>query len=160
MGASGSDVDAAVAAATKAFKTGEWATASGAQRGRWLNKLADLLDGEEDERGYGYAQALAKLESRASGRPVSTVLLGDLPRAAQVFRCMSRLCPTPSTPTPYFSSLFTLHSLSSSPSPSPSPSSSSSSSFSSSPSPSSSSSPSSPSANQMIERDMHLQQLV
>lgn len=83
VGASKTDVDSAVAAATQAFKTGEWATASGIQRATWLNKLADLLDEEEN------ALVLAKLESLASGRPVSTVLVGDLPRVAQVFRCMS-----------------------------------------------------------------------
>ena len=77
MGPSGSKFSAAVAAATKAFKTGEWATASGAQGERWLNKLADLLSGEEDEGGYGYAQALMNLESGTSGHPVSTLLLGD-----------------------------------------------------------------------------------
>lgn len=80
VGASKTDVDSAVAAATQAFKTGEWAIASGIQRATWLNKLADLLEEEEN------ARALAKLESLATGRPVSMVLLGDLPRAAKVFR--------------------------------------------------------------------------
>ena len=83
VGASKTDVDSAVAAATQAFKTGEWAIASGIQRATWLNKLADLLEEEEN------ARALAKLESLATGRPVSMILRGDLPRTAKVFRCMS-----------------------------------------------------------------------
>ena len=49
--ASGRDVDAAVAITTKVFKTGERATASGVQLGRWWNKLADSLNGEENEGG-------------------------------------------------------------------------------------------------------------
>lgn len=48
VGASKTDVDSAVAAATQAFKTGEWAIASGIQRATWLNKLADLLEEEEN----------------------------------------------------------------------------------------------------------------
>ncbi|PGG95905.1 hypothetical protein AJ79_09815 [Helicocarpus griseus UAMH5409] len=78
VGASKDDVDAAVTAANRAFKTGEWATSSGAQRAKRLNRLADLIDEN--------AQALAYFESLASGRPYSMVLQGDIPRVADVFR--------------------------------------------------------------------------
>lgn len=82
-GASEADVNDAVSAAAQAFKTGEWPTATGIQRAKYLNRLADLIDEN--------AQALAYFESLASGRPVSMVLRGDLPRVADVFRCMSSL---------------------------------------------------------------------
>ena len=91
-----------------------------------MNKLADLLSGEEDEGGYGYAQALVNLESGTSGHPVSTLLLGDpaLPKSCAICRI-------------YILRFLHLYSAFLS--------SSSSSSF---------------SANQMMEVDMHLQQLV
>ncbi|EOD46360.1 putative aldehyde dehydrogenase protein [Neofusicoccum parvum UCRNP2] len=77
-GASAADVDAAVTAAGRAFSTGPWADAPAAQRARLLHRLADLID--------EHAEELARLESLPSGRPISMVLHGDLPRVADVFR--------------------------------------------------------------------------
>lgn len=82
--ASTSDVDDAVAAARKAFTHGEWPGISSAQRARLLHRLADLIDEN--------ASALAYYESLASGRPVSMVLQGDLPRVADVFRYYAGWC--------------------------------------------------------------------
>lgn len=79
--ASEADVDAAVASASKAFKTGPWSKFSGEQRAACLNKLADLIDEN--------AKEIANFESLCSGRPLSMVSAGDLPRVAAVFRCRS-----------------------------------------------------------------------
>src|ERR1700751_2077937 len=49
------DIDLAVKAARKAFEDGPWARMSGADRGRLLNKLADLIEANKEE--------LAALES-------------------------------------------------------------------------------------------------
>src|ERR671933_501023 len=43
------DVDLAVKAARKAFEDGPWAKMSAAERGRLLNKLADLLEENREE---------------------------------------------------------------------------------------------------------------
>lgn len=77
--ASEADVESAVRSAKAAFETGPWATFTGAQRARCLNKLADLID--------DHAEELAYLESLCSGRPYSMVLRGDMGRVAGVFRC-------------------------------------------------------------------------
>lgn len=79
-GAGPEDVDSAVDAAKEAFRTGEWAQCTGARRGQYLHDLADLIE----ENGH----ALATFESMASGRPVTMVLRGDIPRIAEVFRCL------------------------------------------------------------------------
>src|SRR5437899_10683507 len=49
------DVDLAVKAARKAFELGPWSKMSGAERGRLMNKLADLIEQNTQE--------LAALES-------------------------------------------------------------------------------------------------
>jgi acyl-CoA reductase-like NAD-dependent aldehyde dehydrogenase len=77
--ASSSDVDKAVDFATEAFETGPWSKFTGVQRGKCLNKLADLIEEHGEE--------LAYLESIASGRPVSMVKLADISRSADVWRC-------------------------------------------------------------------------
>lgn len=59
--ASAADVDAAVDAATTAFK-GEWGVLAGSAKGRLLNRLADLVERD--------AHVLAELESADMGRPV------------------------------------------------------------------------------------------
>ncbi|EED13331.1 aldehyde dehydrogenase, putative [Talaromyces stipitatus ATCC 10500] len=57
-----SDVDDAVAAATKAFKEGPWSQFTGTQRGKLLYRFADLLEQNLDE--------VVRLESLAMGIPV------------------------------------------------------------------------------------------
>src|SRR4051794_41542951 len=65
------DIDLAVKAARKAFEEGPWARTSGAERGRLLHKLADLIEQNKDE--------LAALESLDNGKPVRDALAADLP---------------------------------------------------------------------------------
>ena len=70
VGANEADVDTVIDAATETFKNGEWATATSAQRAKYLKRLADLIDEN--------AGALAHFESLASGRPVLVrVILND-----------------------------------------------------------------------------------
>jgi acyl-CoA reductase-like NAD-dependent aldehyde dehydrogenase len=57
--ATDADVDAAVAAARQAFEQG-WARTPGGQRGRLLNRLADLVDAD--------AERLGRLETRDNGK--------------------------------------------------------------------------------------------
>ena len=56
------DVHRAVAAALTAFEAGPWSRMSGAERGRILLRIADLLEREAD--------AIARLESQDNGRPI------------------------------------------------------------------------------------------
>jgi aldehyde dehydrogenase (NAD+) len=72
------DVDRAVAAARHAFEKGPWRKMSAAERGRLLNKLADLIEKNADE--------LAKLESLDNGKPYAIALAADLPLAVACYR--------------------------------------------------------------------------
>jgi len=67
------DVDAAVAAARDAFVRGPWATMSGADRGRILRRLGDLMRERAEE--------LVLLESIDAGKPLAATRRMDL-RAA------------------------------------------------------------------------------
>jgi len=58
------DVDLAVTSARQALERGAWRTTSASERGRLLNRLADLLEQHADE--------LAYLESLDNGMPLST----------------------------------------------------------------------------------------
>jgi len=71
------DVDLAVAAARRALE-GPWGRMRAADRGRILNKLADLIEQHGEE--------IAALESRDAGKPISTVLRQDLPAALDTLR--------------------------------------------------------------------------
>src|SRR5260370_11605806 len=55
------DIDLAVKAARKAFEEGPWPRMSAAERGRLMNKLADLLESHREE--------LAALETLDNGKP-------------------------------------------------------------------------------------------
>jgi acyl-CoA reductase-like NAD-dependent aldehyde dehydrogenase len=57
------DVDAAVAAASQAFRTGPWRTMNPSQRGRLLVRLADLIEAEADR--------LAEIEVRDNGKLIA-----------------------------------------------------------------------------------------
>jgi aminomuconate-semialdehyde/2-hydroxymuconate-6-semialdehyde dehydrogenase len=72
----GSDVDAAVAAAAKAFPA--WSALSGEERGRWLLKLADLIEGDLEK--------LARAESVDNGKPLDLARRLDIPRAVSNLR--------------------------------------------------------------------------
>ena len=69
------DVDAAVAAAVRAFPG--WSSAPAAERGKALRKLARLLERDLD--------SLAQDETLDSGKPLSVSRSVDLPRAVQNF---------------------------------------------------------------------------
>src|SRR5207302_10299512 len=56
------DVDLAVKAARKAFESGPWSKMNASERGRLMNRLADLIEKHIDE--------LAALESLDNGKPL------------------------------------------------------------------------------------------
>ncbi|MEM9366435.1 MAG: aldehyde dehydrogenase family protein [Planctomycetota bacterium] len=72
------DIDAAVAAARRAFTSGPWSTMDARDRGRLLMKLADRIEAEIDE--------LAALETLDNGKPISESRRGDLPLVVDVLR--------------------------------------------------------------------------
>lgn len=64
---SSKDIDVAVAAARKAFKTSWGKNVTGWERSRLINKLADLIERD--------AQELAELETLNNGKPVAIARL-------------------------------------------------------------------------------------
>ncbi|HET7177041.1 MAG TPA: aldehyde dehydrogenase [Gammaproteobacteria bacterium] len=75
-GSDATDVDAAVAAAAKAFPA--WSRLSGEERGRWLLKLAELVERDLEK--------LARAESVDNGKPVDLARRLDIPRAISNLR--------------------------------------------------------------------------
>src|SRR5579884_2086868 len=65
------DIDLAVKAARKAFEEGPWRHMNASERGRLLNKLADMIEDNKEE--------LAALESLDNGKPYKDSLAADLP---------------------------------------------------------------------------------
>ena len=76
--ADATDVDNAVKAARNAFENGPWRRMSAADRGRLLNKLADLIEKHADE--------LARLESLDNGKPYHVARAADLPLTIACYR--------------------------------------------------------------------------
>jgi len=72
------DVDAAVAAARRAFAGTAWRGMTPALRGRLLWRIADAIDAHADE--------LAELETLDQGKPFKTARLAEIPAAAEQFR--------------------------------------------------------------------------
>jgi acyl-CoA reductase-like NAD-dependent aldehyde dehydrogenase len=72
------DVDAAVQAARKAFEAGPWSKMSGADRGRILWKLGDLIEAN--------VQELGRLETLDQGKTITESTRVDVPLAADCFR--------------------------------------------------------------------------
>ncbi len=72
------DVDKAVAAARKALESKAWRNMAPAERGRLLNKLADLIEAN--------ARELAALETLDNGKPIRDSLTGDVPGTASLYR--------------------------------------------------------------------------
>jgi aldehyde dehydrogenase (NAD+) len=72
------DVDRAVKAARKAFDSGPWRKTDARDRGRLLNRLADLMEENLDE--------LAALETLDNGKPISDSRAADLPLAIDCLR--------------------------------------------------------------------------
>jgi betaine-aldehyde dehydrogenase len=72
------EVDAAVAAAHGQFAGGDWSRLSGAERGRLLWRIADLIEDDAD--------TLAVLEALDVGKPVGDPAAIDIPLSAETFR--------------------------------------------------------------------------
>jgi len=72
------DVDRSVKAARQAFERGPWRKMAASERGRLLNKLADLIEKHADE--------LASLESLDNGKPYRVALAADLPLTIACYR--------------------------------------------------------------------------
>jgi aldehyde dehydrogenase (NAD+) len=72
------DVDLAVKAARKAFDGGPWSKMTAAERGRCINRLADLIEQNADE--------LAALESLDNGKPYKDARNIDVPLTVKCYR--------------------------------------------------------------------------
>lgn len=72
------DVDLAVHAARAAFETGPWSRMDARDRGRLLNRLADLAEQHQDE--------LAALETLDNGKPINDSSKADVPLAIDCLR--------------------------------------------------------------------------
>ncbi len=72
------DVDRAVKAARQAFEAGPWPRMNASERGRLLNKLADLIEAQREE--------LAALESLDNGKPYTDALNADLALTIKCYR--------------------------------------------------------------------------
>ncbi|MEU6229917.1 aldehyde dehydrogenase family protein [Streptomyces sp. NPDC047042] len=81
--ASAADVDAAVRAAREAFESGPWAAMSGRERGRILNRVAQLIRENADE--------IAGLESLDVGKPISLCHAVDVTNAANDYEYFAAL---------------------------------------------------------------------
>ncbi|TDU28899.1 phenylacetaldehyde dehydrogenase [Panacagrimonas perspica] len=75
------DVDKAVVAARKAFKSGEWPLFQPSQRAKLLWKIADLIEANADE--------LALLESMDNGKPVAYAKVVDVAWSVEFLRYMA-----------------------------------------------------------------------
>ena len=71
-------MNAAVAAAQKAFRTTDWATMPVNERAVILHRLADLIDKHQE--------VIAQIESLDVGKPRSQAIAFDVPHAAKSFR--------------------------------------------------------------------------
>jgi phenylacetaldehyde dehydrogenase len=72
------DVDAAVAAARRAFEGDAWRGLTPSARGKLLWRIADLIDAHVDE--------LAELETLDQGKSLKTGRFGEIPASAEQFR--------------------------------------------------------------------------
>lgn len=72
------DVNRAVTAARRAFESGDYKGMNGADRGRILNRIADLMESNIEE--------LAELETLDTGKPYFETIRIDLPQSIACFR--------------------------------------------------------------------------
>ena len=75
------DVDAAVAAARRAFRSGAWSRMAPRDRMEVLYRFAELVDANAEE--------LALLDTLDMGKPISDMLASDLPAVVQTLRFMA-----------------------------------------------------------------------
>jgi phenylacetaldehyde dehydrogenase len=85
------DVDAAVAAARRAFEDRRWTGMTPGARARVLWKVADLIEARATE--------FAELETLDNGKPVSAARAMDVPAAAAAFRYWAGWCTRPTGET-------------------------------------------------------------
>src|SRR5580658_10257348 len=76
--ADSADVEIAVKAARKAFEHGAWRKMPASERGRLLNRLADLIEQNADE--------LARLESLDNGKPYKIAKAVDVAATVGCYR--------------------------------------------------------------------------
>src|SRR5579862_4651856 len=76
--ADAADVDKAVSAARRALESGPWRKTPASERGRYLNRLADLLEQHADE--------IAWLESLDNGMPLSIARMVAVPLTVSTLR--------------------------------------------------------------------------
>lgn len=69
--ATAADVDRAVRAAREAFEDGRWSGLGAGERSAYLSRLADILERRAEE--------LARIETEATGKPITLSRDGDLP---------------------------------------------------------------------------------
>ncbi|WP_428493327.1 aldehyde dehydrogenase family protein [Rhodopila sp.] len=74
------DVDAAVAAARRAFEAGPWPKMSPVERGKMVWRLGDVLEANADQ--------LAELEALDNGKPVTDARAIDIPFGCELLRYM------------------------------------------------------------------------
>ena len=72
------DVDKAVRAARKAFDEGPWRRMGASERGKLMNKFADLIEKNTDE--------LANLEALDNGKPAAIAKVADIPLVVNTLR--------------------------------------------------------------------------
>jgi len=72
------DIDAAVQSARKAFSDGPWPKMTPGERGKLLNRIADIIEKHTEE--------LAQLETLDNGKTIRESTKGDLPLAADLLR--------------------------------------------------------------------------
>ncbi|NLH72621.1 MAG: aldehyde dehydrogenase [Verrucomicrobia bacterium] len=77
------DIDLAVKAAEKAFRTTDWARLPANERAVFLHRLADLID--------KHREILAQLESLDVGKPLAAASTIDIPNVAQTLRYFADL---------------------------------------------------------------------
>ncbi|MEL7498745.1 MAG: aldehyde dehydrogenase family protein [Planctomycetota bacterium] len=75
------DIEAAVAAARKAFDHGPWSKMTASQRGRLIWKIGDLIE--------QHSEQLAALETLDNGKPFTVAKAADVALAADMFRYMA-----------------------------------------------------------------------
>jgi aldehyde dehydrogenase (NAD+) len=73
------EVNLAVAAARAAYKTGPWASSTGAQRAKCMLKFADLLEAKADE--------IAVLDPMSMGISMGLSKGTLIPSCVEAFRC-------------------------------------------------------------------------
>jgi acyl-CoA reductase-like NAD-dependent aldehyde dehydrogenase len=78
------DIDAAVAAARRAFDSGPWPATTPAERARLLWRLADLIESAAEE--------FATIDTLDNGKPIGETRAVDIPLVVEIFRYYAGWC--------------------------------------------------------------------